>query len=82
MSDQPKFMVYDIATDNLVPLTQDRLNQLTRIERAYGEVMCEIRNIHNIHASMRRDIGAARDEPKIGSKLRIKIPDEYKVIVE
>lgn len=43
---QPLFMVYDIATDEMVPLTQERLNSLIDCERTYGMMISEIRKSH------------------------------------
>lgn len=47
---QPLFMVYDIGTDQKVPLTQERLDQLLAAERQYGLMICGIRDSHEAHA--------------------------------
>lgn len=46
---QPLFMVYDVGTDEQVPLTQERLDQLTKTERQYGMLIMEIKRSHEAH---------------------------------
>lgn len=41
------FMVYDVGTDERVPLTQERLDQLLAVERQYGMLMSDIRRSHD-----------------------------------
>ena len=43
---QPLFMVYDIATEEKTPLTQERLDQLLALERHYGQLMNYIKGAH------------------------------------
>lgn len=43
---QPLFMVYDTGSDELVPLTQERLNSLIDCERTYGMMISEIKKSH------------------------------------
>lgn len=43
---QPLFMVYDVGTDERVPLTQERLDVLLRVERQYGMMISDIRKSH------------------------------------
>lgn len=44
---QPLFMVYAPAMDKFEPLTQERLDQLLRIEMTYRQMMGEIRRYHD-----------------------------------
>lgn len=44
---QPLFMVYDVGTDQLTPLTQERLDALVAVERQYGMLMSDIRKNHD-----------------------------------
>jgi hypothetical protein len=44
---QPIFMIYDISTDEKIPLTQERLDKLIDTERQYGKVINAIRDMHN-----------------------------------
>lgn len=50
---QPLFMVYDVGTDELVPLTQERLDALTATEQQYGMLIRDIRNGHEAFANKR-----------------------------
>lgn len=43
------FLVYSAMTDEMVPLTKERLNQLLATERQYGQMICAIRDAHNAH---------------------------------
>lgn len=45
------FMVCSAMTDEMVPLTQERLNQLLAAERQYGQMICAIRDAHNAHTA-------------------------------
>jgi hypothetical protein len=42
---QPLFLVYSFATDQMVPLTQERLDGLLATERSYSELLNEVRKI-------------------------------------
>lgn len=44
---QPLFMVYAYASDERVPLTQERLDQLLRIELTYRQMMSDIKRYHD-----------------------------------
>jgi hypothetical protein len=48
---QPLFMVYRTDTDEMVPLTQERLDQLIAAERQYGMMICDIRKSHEHFAA-------------------------------
>jgi len=50
---QPLFMIYDIGTDEMVPLTKERLDQLIDVERQYGMMICDIRKSHESFAIRR-----------------------------
>lgn len=43
---QPLFMIYDVETDMLVPLTQERFDQLKAVERQYGMLISDIKRSH------------------------------------
>lgn len=43
---QPSFHVYSALTDEMVPLTQERLTELLAFEKAYASLICEMRNGH------------------------------------
>ena len=43
---QPLFMVYDMAANEKVPLTQERLDQLLLCERVYFDMVSGIRREH------------------------------------
>lgn len=47
---QPLFMIYEAGTDQQVPLTQERLDQLIATEMQYGRLICHIRDSHAAHA--------------------------------
>lgn len=49
---QPLFMIYDVTSDEKVPLTQERLDKLIATERQYGMMICSIRDNHQAHAIM------------------------------
>lgn len=44
---QPLFMVYRPGTDSREPLTQERLDQLLRLEYVYMQMMGDIRRHHD-----------------------------------
>lgn len=46
---QPLFMIYDASTDERVPLTQERLDQLIAVNMQYGQLVCALRDMHNAH---------------------------------
>lgn len=50
---QPLFMVYSIGTDEMVPLTQERLDALLDVERQYGTFINDIRKGHESLAARR-----------------------------
>lgn len=43
---QPLFMVYNHGTDQMAPLTQERLDSLLKIERMYGQIINSVRDSH------------------------------------
>lgn len=44
-TDEPKFMVYDIDKEEMVQLTQKRLDHLLAVERAYGQLRLKSNDI-------------------------------------
>lgn len=44
---QPIFMVNDYGSDQKVPLTQERLDQLLRLSYTYAMMMSDIRRYHD-----------------------------------
>jgi hypothetical protein len=42
------FMIYSVMMDEMVPLTQERLDQLIAAECQYGQLICHIRDSHQL----------------------------------
>ena len=43
--------VYDITSDEMVPLTQERLDRLLKIELAYGRMIQGLKELKRLHTA-------------------------------